>query len=77
LKGAKRENCVDCLHCKVSAKSTEKRRLCFCAMSKKEIRHREPFWFAKKVCGEFESMVTPSRKPLLKDVDFFSGQWRG
>jgi hypothetical protein len=69
----KKETCLDCLHCKVSAKSTEKQRLCFCAMAEKEARHREPFWLAKKVCGEFESMVTPARKPLLKGVDFFSG----
>jgi hypothetical protein len=50
-------------------------------MAKKEERHREVFWLKKKVCEEFESMGPPimppaSRKPLLKDVDFFSGQWR-
>jgi hypothetical protein len=73
MKETKKETCLDCLHCKVSAKSTEKRRLCFCIMAKKEVRHREPFWLAKKVCGEFESMITPSRKPLLKGVDFLSG----
>jgi hypothetical protein len=75
---AKNKTCLDCLHCKVSAKSTENRRLCFCAMAKKEERHGESFWSEKKVCGEFDSMgahITPhsGRRPLLKGVDFLSG----
>ena len=53
---AKKQTCLDCLHCKVSAKSTVNRRLCFCAKGKKEVRHREPFWLAKKLCEEFENM---------------------
>jgi hypothetical protein len=48
--------CFDCLHCKVSARSTMRGRLCFCAMSKKRERHREPYWLAKKICKKFESM---------------------
>jgi hypothetical protein len=52
----KTRTCLDCLHCKVSAKSTVNRRLCFCAKEKKKARHREPFWLAKKLCEEFENM---------------------
>ncbi|GHV96502.1 hypothetical protein AGMMS50293_28220 [Spirochaetia bacterium] len=48
--------CVDCLHCKVSAKSTKNNRLCFCAENKKWERHREAYWLTKKVCTEFYDM---------------------
>jgi len=34
----KAKTCFDCLHCKVSAKSTEKFRLCFCAETKKKAK---------------------------------------
>jgi hypothetical protein len=80
LKGTKEENCIDCLHCKVSAKSTENQRLCFCAKAEKAVRHREPFWLGKKACGAFEGMGAPitnlshaSGKPLLKGIDFLDG----
>ena len=56
MKEEKKGTCLDCLHCKVSAKSTENRRLCFCAKGKKEVRHREPFWIAKNLCEDFENM---------------------
>jgi hypothetical protein len=56
MKQTKNHTCLDCLYCKVSAKSTVNRRLCFCAKGKKEARHREPFWLAKKLCEEFENM---------------------
>jgi hypothetical protein len=76
----KKQSCIDCLHCKVSAKSTANVRLCYCAVSKNRERHREPFWLEKKVCGEFDSMdsriITPSRvsrAPLLEGADFLGG----
>jgi hypothetical protein len=72
------KTCIDCLHCKVSAKSTANNRLCYCAKERKKARYREPFWLEKKVCGEFESMgsrVIPRvpRRPLLKGADFLGG----
>jgi hypothetical protein len=78
MKKTKNHTCIDCLHCKVSAKSTANKRLCFCAKEGKEVRLLEPFWSEKKVCGAFDSMgarITPRvpRAPLLKGVDFLSG----
>jgi hypothetical protein len=77
---AKKESCLDCLHCKVSAKSTVNARLCYCAKEGKEVRPLEPFWAEKEVCEAFDSMgdciITPPRilrRPLLKGADFFSG----
>jgi hypothetical protein len=52
----KGKSCIDCLYCKVSAKSTANRRLCFCAQKRKEKRHREAYWLVKKVCKDFEDM---------------------
>jgi hypothetical protein len=71
----KNETCLDCLHCKVSAKSTADVRLCYCVKEGKEARPQEPFWLEKKVCGEFDNMgphITPHsfRRPLLKGADF-------
>jgi hypothetical protein len=68
----------------VSAKSTEKQRLCFCEMAEKVKNHKEPYWAGKEVCAAFESMeahsVTPpkaAKEPLLQGADFLSGQaWR-
>ena len=86
MKEAKEETCLDCLHCKVSAKSTEQQRLCFCEMAENVKTHKEVYWLGKKVCNAFDSMgyhiPTPppktARKPLLKGVDFLSGlSWRG
>jgi hypothetical protein len=78
LKEVKKETCLDCLHCKVSAKSTVNNRLCYCAKEGKKTRLQEPFWSERKVCGEFDSMglhITPHafRRPLLKGVDFLNG----
>jgi hypothetical protein len=53
----KKRTCFDCLHCKVSAKSTENRKLCFCAETKKKTRHKEPYWQTKKVCKKFYDMT--------------------
>jgi hypothetical protein len=77
---AKNKTCIDCLHCKVSAKSTDNKRLCYCAKEGKEARQEEPHWLEKKVCGEFVSMgsritILPraSRRPLLKGAVFLGG----
>jgi hypothetical protein len=74
---AKKRTCLNCLHCKVSAKSTANNRLCYCAMEGKKVQPQEPYWSERKVCGEFDSMgarsITPPhvpRRPLLKGVDF-------
>jgi hypothetical protein len=71
------KTCLDCLHCKVSAKSTATNRLCYCAKERKEVRP-QPFWLEKKVCGEFYNMgsritLRAPRKPLLKGADFLGG----
>ena len=71
------KTCIDCLNCKVSAKSTENQRVCFCAEKKKKTLHKESYWLAKKTCDEFEDMgarvipmiivpavVIPKRRPL-------------
>jgi hypothetical protein len=75
---AKNKTCLDCLHCKVSAKSTANVRLCYCAKEGTEAQHRDPFWSEKQVCGEFYNMgsritLRAPRKPLLKGADFLSG----
>ena len=51
-----KKTCCDCLYCKVSAKSTVAKRLCFCSETKKKEKHKEPYWLAKKVCRKFEDM---------------------
>ena len=48
------KTCFDCFHCKVSAMSTIKCRLCFCAEKSKRVNHKEPYWLTKKVCRKFE-----------------------
>jgi len=62
------KNCTDCLHCKVSVKSAENNRLCYCAVRNKEQRHKETFWLEKKVCSRFEDMVEnmSNRRPLMR-----------
>jgi hypothetical protein len=78
-----RQTCLDCLHCKVSARSTVEKRLCFCAVSPGRKPHRESYWAEKKLCVGFDSMdaltETPPRsfrKPLLKNADFLGGSRR-
>jgi hypothetical protein len=53
----KTKTCFDCLHCKVSVKSTPNNRLCFCAEKAKKERHKELYWLAKKVCQKFDDMT--------------------
>jgi len=52
----KEKTCLDCLYCKVSKKSTEKCRLCYCAETKKQEKHRENYWLTKPTCRMFEDM---------------------
>jgi hypothetical protein len=52
----KEKNCTDCLHCKVSAKSVEKCRLCFCSQELVKETYEEPYWLDKNVCNYFEDM---------------------
>ena len=52
----KKKTCFDCLHCKVSAKSTEKVRLCFCAKTRDRGKHKDPYWLAKPICKKFQDM---------------------
>jgi hypothetical protein len=53
---AVKKTCADCLNCKVSAKSTDNCRLCYCAETKKKIPRKESYWLVRKICVEFEDM---------------------
>ena len=77
-----KKTCLDCLNCKVSAKSTDKCRLCFCSQTKNKERHKENYWLDKKLCDEFEDMsenkaytlvfpiVPLKRHPLLRKREY-------
>jgi hypothetical protein len=56
MKSDKKKTCFDCLNCKVSAKSTDKTRLYYCAKTKTKGRHKEPYWLEKSVCKKFDDM---------------------
>jgi hypothetical protein len=56
MKTEKKKTCFDCLHCKVSVKSTEKNKLYYCAETMKKDKHREPYWLSKSVCQNFTDM---------------------
>jgi hypothetical protein len=56
MKETKQQTCLDCLHCKVSAKSTANNRLCYCGIMENAKNHREFYWHTKKVCNAFEGM---------------------
>ena len=63
------KTCLDCLHCKVSAKSNENCRWCFCDVSEKHKKHREIFWQRqKKMCEKFNDINADEyiRRPLLR-----------
>jgi len=49
--------CTDCLHCKVSMKSTKDLRFCFCAKKKEKENRLEVYWVTKPVCKKFEDMT--------------------
>ena len=57
MSNEKIKTCCDCLHCKVSNKSTPNNRLCFCAEKVKKERHKEPYWLTRSVCQQFEDMT--------------------
>ena len=76
----KTKTCIDCLNCKVSAKSTAIKRFCFCSESNKKTLHKESYWLVKKIYDEFEDMggrvipmiiipavVIPKRRPLMRN----------
>jgi hypothetical protein len=52
----KNKMCLDCLHCKLSAKSTANNRLCYCGKAETAQNHKEFYWLTKKVCNAFEDM---------------------
>ena len=56
MKSTKKKTCFDCLHYKVSAKSTESERQFYCAKNKKKTLHKEPYWLKKPVCKKFNDM---------------------
>jgi len=60
--------CIDCLHCKVSVRSNEKCRICYCIKIDKNYRYKEKYWQKKKICPQFSDMdiFEPKRRPLLK-----------
>jgi hypothetical protein len=51
------KTCLDCLYCKVSARSTSNCRLCFCSETRAKERHKEQYWLEKKPCGKFDDMA--------------------
>jgi hypothetical protein len=56
MEKTKERSCVDCLHCKVSVKSTDKNRLCYCVMAEKVKDRKELYWSVKKTCNTFAGM---------------------
>jgi hypothetical protein len=62
------KNCVDCLHCRVSAKSTKNKQMCFCSETKKKKRHKIKHWKEQKVCRKFVDLSDDElpRLPLLR-----------
>jgi hypothetical protein len=67
-RGEEMKTCLDCLHCKVSAKSKKTCRMCYCSETKKKERHRITHWQKKKVCKKFSDMSVDEikRQPILK-----------
>ena len=63
------KGCFDCLYCKVSAKSTENSRLCFCAKTKTRATHKEHYWLAKHICNKFVDMTEPPLTVLIIKAD--------
>ena len=51
-----KRKCIDCLHCKVSVRSTENCRLCFCTEIGRIAVINELYWLNKKACENFEDM---------------------
>jgi hypothetical protein len=53
----KKQTCLDCLHCKVSASSTRNGRLCFCAAARVREDDLDKYFLNKPLCGKFEDMT--------------------
>ena len=53
---AEKRKCTDCLNCKVSMKSTEDNRLCFCSKIGRKAVISETYWLKKPVCVNFNDM---------------------
>jgi len=51
-----KKTCCDCLHCKVSADSSQNHRLCFCSNAKNKQYDLEFYWLNKSVCKQFADM---------------------
>ena len=51
-----KRKCIDCLFCKVSVKSTENCRMCFCTEIGRIAVISELYWLNKSVCQQFEDM---------------------
>jgi hypothetical protein len=62
-KATPKRQCIDCLNCKVSKKSTEDLRICFCAR-KKKLKLIEVHWKEQKACKYFNDMNAESRRLL-------------
>jgi len=56
IKVTEKKNCTDCLHCKVSVKSTENCRLCFCSNIGRKAVVNEFYWLNKTICQKFSDM---------------------
>jgi len=53
---SKEKTCIDCLNCKVSKYSTNKKRLCFCSEIGKKAMLEEVYWKKRTVCNNFNDM---------------------
>jgi hypothetical protein len=51
-----KKTCCDCLHCKVSAKSCDDCRLCFCKETTEKETHAEEYWLENPLCDCFVDM---------------------
>jgi hypothetical protein len=52
----KKKICFDCLHCKVSVKSTNDCLLCYCAKTSAKEPHTEEYWLENEICQQFYDM---------------------
>jgi len=56
ISNEQKRNCGDCLHCKVSARSTIKCRECYCSQISRLAVIKEFYWLNRSVCYKFEDM---------------------
>lgn len=56
-KRAKRKTCVDCLHCKVCAKSIFNGTECFCEVKRTKKNCKVTYWQKRDVCKKFDDMA--------------------